>query len=47
VIVPEILIAGAVFEHVIEIAVRMEAATAPMAFLAPRRERMRWNWVWM
>jgi len=26
--------------------VRREAATAPMAFLPPRRALMRWNWAW-
>jgi hypothetical protein len=27
-------------------AVRMEAATATIAFLTPRRDRMRWNRAW-
>jgi hypothetical protein len=25
-------------------AVRTDAATAPIAFFAPRRDRTRWNW---
>jgi hypothetical protein len=39
----KVFVLDAVLEHVVGEAVSMEAATAMIAFLAPRRARKRWN----